>query len=212
MEHYFIFTLARYKGRKFAYILVIALFTLMHLISSIEVQSTNTVLLSPSFYLVFGSVRAIIPVAAILTLPSYLIPAGIMTYAVDKHDNLAIAIGVHVLNNILASITLAENKMKLTSKEQFSTIIAEGITLVDFYADWCNPCKMLSPILDEIESDLSGKVNVLKVDVDRFRELAEAHRVSSIPALYLFKNGKVVENVIGFQAKPKLVALIEKHL
>ena len=83
---------------------------------------------------------------------------------------------------------------------------AEGKVLVDFYADWCGPCKMLSPILEELEKE--GKVKVCKINVDEENALAMQFRVSSIPMLVLFENGKAVRTTLGYQSKDKLLDFI----
>ncbi len=86
--------------------------------------------------------------------------------------------------------------MKLLSKEEnFNELIAKGLVLVDFYADWCGPCKMLSPNLEEI----SKEYNVIKVNVDLFEDIARNYGIMSIPALYLFKDGEVIDKKIGYQ-------------
>jgi thioredoxin 1 len=92
------------------------------------------------------------------------------------------------------------NAMELTSAN-FATTIAKGVTLVDFWAEWCNPCRMMGPVIDEIASDYAGRVTVAKVDVQTEQALAEQYDIQSIPALLLFKDGKEVTRLIG--AKPK---------
>ena len=83
----------------------------------------------------------------------------------------------------------------LTKNDNFDELIKEDLTLVDFYADWCGPCKMLIPHLEE----LSKEYNIVKVNVDEFEDLARRFRIMSIPALFLFKNGEVIDNKIGYQ-------------
>ncbi len=70
-------------------------------------------------------------------------------------------------------------------------------TLVDFYADWCGPCKMMPPILNEVKSNLGSKVHILKVNVDQNQKAAQKYGVQSIPTLLLFKNGKIVWRKVG---------------
>ncbi|MBQ7846899.1 MAG: thioredoxin [Clostridia bacterium] len=83
---------------------------------------------------------------------------------------------------------------------------AEGKVLVDFYADWCGPCKMLSPILEELEKE--GSVKVCKINVDEENALAIRYRVSNIPMLVLFENGKATKTTLGYQSKEKLLDFI----
>ncbi len=84
--------------------------------------------------------------------------------------------------------------------------------LVDFWAPWCSPCRMIAPIVDELASDFDGKVKVGKVNVDDNREVAIEYGVMSIPTLIIFKDGKAVERVVGYKAKNELASLLEKLL
>lgn len=80
--------------------------------------------------------------------------------------------------------------------------------LVDFFAEWCGPCKMIAPVLEGLSKEHTN-VEFVKVDVDVLGELAQRYGVMSIPALFVFKNGEVVQNAVGFQAKPALENLIK---
>lgn len=84
--------------------------------------------------------------------------------------------------------------------------------MVDFWAPWCGPCKMLSPVVDELARDLDGRLKVVKCNTDEARPVAGRYQIISIPQLLLFKNGKVVEQVMGFQPKQRILERIEKHL
>lgn len=84
--------------------------------------------------------------------------------------------------------------------------------LVDFWATWCGPCRMIAPLVDEIATEYQGRLKVGKVDTDSNQQRAASLGVSSIPALFVFKGGEVVERIIGMQPKPKLLARIEPHL
>lgn len=95
--------------------------------------------------------------------------------------------------------------------KDFNENIAEGVTLVDFWAPWCGPCKMIAPVLEELDGDLDGKAKIVKVDVDDNQETAGKYGIMSIPTLLLFKDGEVVDKVVGFQPKEALAELIEKH-
>lgn len=89
---------------------------------------------------------------------------------------------------------------------------AELPTVVDFWAVWCGPCKMIAPVLDEISEEYQGKLQIVKVDVDSNGQSALQYGVVSIPTLIVFKNGQPVERLIGFMPKAKLVAKIAPHL
>jgi thioredoxin 1 len=84
--------------------------------------------------------------------------------------------------------------------------------LVDFWAEWCGPCKMIAPVLDEIASELDGKLTIGKLDVDHNQNTAMAYGVFSIPTLLLFKGGEPVERIVGFQPKQQLVSRLKAHI
>ncbi len=84
--------------------------------------------------------------------------------------------------------------------------------LVDFWAVWCGPCKMIAPVVEEIAGEKTGSLKVCKVDVDKSRGVATKYGIRSIPTLLLFKNGQVVEQIVGAAAKAALLNKIEPHL
>ena len=92
----------------------------------------------------------------------------------------------------------------------FKEQVKDGIVLVDFFATWCGPCKMQSPILEEIKEDRS-EIKIMKVDVDQETELAREYGVMSIPTLILFKDGKEVAKNVGFMPKEVLIQWINDH-
>jgi thioredoxin 1 len=84
--------------------------------------------------------------------------------------------------------------------------------LVDFWAEWCGPCKMMSPIVDEIAQKYAGKLKVGKLNVDDAQEIAAKFSVQNIPTLLIMKNGKEVERVVGFTPPDALAEVIDKHV
>jgi len=84
--------------------------------------------------------------------------------------------------------------------------------LVDFWASWCQPCRMVAPVVEEIATENSGKLKVLKLDVDENQNTAMQFNVSSIPTLILFKDGQPVERIVGFSPKDRLLSKISPHL
>lgn len=88
---------------------------------------------------------------------------------------------------------------------------SEGLVLVDFWAEWCTPCKMLDPIIEEIAGEMGGKVKVVGLDVDENPQTAGKYQVLSIPTVKLFKNGELVENFVGVQPKDVYVEAINTH-
>lgn len=93
----------------------------------------------------------------------------------------------------------------------FDEFIAGGVAVVDFWATWCGPCRMLAPILDEVAEKLSD-VKFGKVDVDNARELAKRFQIMSIPNVCIFKDGELVDRIIGLCDEDELVDTIKKHL
>ncbi|GAK05175.1 thioredoxin [Geomicrobium sp. JCM 19037] len=96
--------------------------------------------------------------------------------------------------------------------QDFDQQTSEGVVLADFWAPWCGPCKMIAPVLEEIDGEMGDKVKIAKLDVDENKETAGKFGVMSIPTLMVFKDGEQVEQVVGFQPKEALVELLEKHM
>ncbi len=97
----------------------------------------------------------------------------------------------------------------LTSQNFEEEVIKSNIpVLVDFYADWCGPCKMIAPIVSEIANEYAGKVKVGKVNVDDSRNIAMDYKIVSIPTLMIFNNGEVVNKLVGFHSKSELIQLL----
>jgi len=94
----------------------------------------------------------------------------------------------------------------------FDEFIKEGLVLIDFFADWCMPCLMMAPILEEVGEKMSGKLKIGKVDVQENQDLARKHGVSSIPNFVLFKDGEVAEQFVGSMPAEELEERIKKHL
>ncbi len=84
-------------------------------------------------------------------------------------------------------------------------------TLVDFFATWCGPCKMMAPILEDVKNKVGDTANVIKVDIDKNAELAARYRVQSVPTLIMFKNGEAVWRTVGVQQEALLTAKIYEH-
>ncbi len=96
--------------------------------------------------------------------------------------------------------------MKLFEKgDSFDELVKEGITLVDFYAEWCGPCKMMGPVLESLDN-----VNVIKVNVDEHGDLSEKYRIMSIPTLIFFKDGVKVNEFVGFHSKEQIENILKE--
>jgi thioredoxin 1 len=91
----------------------------------------------------------------------------------------------------------------------FDNTVGSGVTLVDFWAEWCGPCKMMTPVIDELASEYGDKVTVGKIDVDAEQELAMKFQVSSIPTLIVFKDGEVAERFVGVTSKSDLATALD---
>lgn len=87
-------------------------------------------------------------------------------------------------------------------------IKSDGTVIVDFYADWCGPCKMITPILDEIASESNGKIKLCKVNCDNDGELAMGFGIASIPTLLIYKNGEVTSRIVGYRTKDEILKLL----
>ncbi len=99
--------------------------------------------------------------------------------------------------------------MELINEKNFKEKTEKGFVVVDFFANWCGPCRMLSPILDEVKDELGDKVEIYKVNVDDEENLAREFGVMSIPCVFFFKNGEMVGKQVGLVSKDMLVSKIQ---
>lgn len=106
------------------------------------------------------------------------------------------------------------SKLIHVNKENFeSEVLQSSIpVLVDFYADWCGPCRAIAPIVEEIAAEYDGKLKVAKLDTDKETELSMRYEVMSIPTLILFKGGREIERLIGYMPKRQLLGKLEPYL
>lgn len=96
--------------------------------------------------------------------------------------------------------------------ETFAQETGSGLVLADFWATWCGPCKMIAPVLEEIDSEKGDQLKIVKLDVDENQATAAQYGVMSIPTLILFKDGEIVDKVIGYRPKEALDEVINSHL
>jgi len=104
--------------------------------------------------------------------------------------------------------------IKQVSNDSFEAEVlrAEAPVLVDYWAEWCGPCKMIAPILDEVSRDYADKLNIAKVNVDENQEIASKYGIRGIPTLMLFRNGAVVATKVGALSKSQLTAFLDSNL
>lgn len=102
---------------------------------------------------------------------------------------------------------MADNLKHLTD-ENFNDTIAKGVTLVDFYADWCGPCRMVAPIIEELASELTGQATVAKLDIESAQATTSSLGITSIPTIIIFKNGREVNRVVGVRGKDDLKKMV----
>ena len=95
--------------------------------------------------------------------------------------------------------------------DTFKTAIAAGLVLVDLWAPWCGPCKAMAPILDELAKDLEGKVTIAKLNIDDHGAVAAEYNVRAIPTFLLFKDGKLIDTIVGMQSKSSFIAKLQPH-
>lgn len=100
---------------------------------------------------------------------------------------------------------------KIINSQEFDNTIESGVVVVDFFATWCGPCKMLAPVIDELSGELDN-VNFVKVDIDQSMDLAQKFKIVSVPTLKVFKNGEEVDTLMGFMPKEVLKSKVEAHI
>lgn len=108
---------------------------------------------------------------------------------------------------------MSDNKnLKYLNDENFETTISKGVTLVDFYADWCGPCRMIAPIIEELAGEMQGKATIAKLDIENAQKTTSHFGVTSIPTVILFKDGKEVKRVVGVRDKDSFKQIVTSAL
>jgi thioredoxin 1 len=137
---------------------------------------------------------------------------AILVIAVAIGSVMIFSTGNGTANNTYTEVS-AEGSMVLNiTDDTFEQTIAEGVTLVDFWAVWCPPCRIQNPIIEEVAQELGDVAKITKLDVDHNPRSANMNRVQNIPTLIIFKDGEPVQRYVGVQQKETLVAAIKSHL
>lgn len=133
---------------------------------------------------------------------------------ITKLTVIAVILSVFALSFSEGNISTKEGKAKEIlnlSESNFSEFTKNGVVLVDFWAVWCAPCRLQNPILEDLNKELGENEFIGKVDVDKNRVLANTYGISAIPTILVFKNGVVVERLMGLKQKEELKTVLKKH-
>jgi thioredoxin 1 len=107
---------------------------------------------------------------------------------------------------------MASEKVKTFTDNNFDDETSKGVVLVDFWAEWCGPCRRLAPTVDALASEFDGRATVAKLNVDENPNIPGRFAVRGIPTLLLFKEGQLAETIVGLRAKEDIAQMIERHL
>jgi thioredoxin 1 len=107
---------------------------------------------------------------------------------------------------------MASDKVKILTDGNFDEQIKQGVTLVDFWAPWCGPCRLIAPSVDALASEFEGRATVAKMNVDENPNVPARFRVLGIPTLLLFKDGELAETIVGLRPKDELAGLLNRHV
>lgn len=123
---------------------------------------------------------------------------------------LIATIGLLSIGNAVSQT--ATSNIKVLTESNFSANIKSGLILVDFYADWCRPCKMMKPILEEVAGEYKTKITIASLNTDNNPALSQKYNISGIPCMILFKDGKEVKRIVGYHDKAQLLEKLTDYL
>jgi thioredoxin 1 len=107
---------------------------------------------------------------------------------------------------------MASDKLKTLTDSNFDQEIGTGVTLVDFWAEWCGPCRRIAPIVEQLAGEYDGRATVAKLNVDENPNIPGRFMIRGIPTLLLFKNGQLADTLVGLAPKEDIARMIERHL
>jgi len=123
---------------------------------------------------------------------------------------LIATIGLLSIGNAVSQT--ATSNIKVLTESNFNSNIKSGLILVDFYADWCKPCKMMKPILEEVAGEYKTKMTIASLNTDNYPALSQKYNISGIPCMILFKDGKEVKRIVGYHDKAQLLEKLTDYL
>lgn len=101
---------------------------------------------------------------------------------------------------------------QIIDNNNFESEVENGVVIVDFFATWCGPCKMLAPVFEELGNEMTDSAKFVKVDIEQSMDIARKFMVSTVPTMMIFKDGKPVETMVGFMPKDAIKAKVEAHI
>ncbi len=104
------------------------------------------------------------------------------------------------------------SSVKVLNTDTFDSHVKSGVTVIDFWAPWCGPCKMLAPVIEQISDEYGGRLQICKVNVDDNQNLAARYGIMSIPSVLVFKDGEVVDKMVGSRPKSQIKEMIDKYI
>jgi len=107
---------------------------------------------------------------------------------------------------------MASDKLKTLTDSNFDQEVRNGVTLVDFWAEWCGPCRRIAPIVEQLAGEYDGRATIAKLNVDENPNIPGRFMIRGIPTLLLFKNGQLAETLVGLAPKDDIARMIDKHL
>ena len=137
---------------------------------------------------------------------------AILVIAVAVGSVMLFSTGSGTAGNTYTEVSAEGSKVLNSPDDTFEQTISEGVTLVDFWAVWCPPCRIQNPIIEEVAQEIGDVAKITKLDVDHNPRSANLNRVQNIPTLIIFKDGEPVQRYVGVQQKETLVAAIKSHL